>query len=84
MKVLRAMKLMKMDLLGLSDPYVKLKLNGEMLPSKKTTIKKKTLNPIWNETFKLVVKDPQAQILQVNVYDWDKVINLLFISTFGS
>ncbi|KAI3734735.1 hypothetical protein L6452_14211 [Arctium lappa] len=72
-KVLRATKLMKMDILGLSDPYVKLKLSGEMLPSKKTTIKKKTLNPIWNETFKLVVKDPQAQTLQVNVYDWDKV-----------
>ncbi|XP_024991862.1 synaptotagmin-3-like [Cynara cardunculus var. scolymus] len=72
-KVLRATKLMKMDILGLSDPYVKLKLSGEMLPSKKTTIKKKTLNPVWNETFKLVVKDPQAQTLQVNVYDWDKV-----------
>ncbi|XP_076937512.1 synaptotagmin-3-like [Bidens hawaiensis] len=72
-KVIQATKLMKMDLLGLSDPYVKLKLSGEMLPSKKTTIKKKTLNPVWNETFKLVVKDPQAQTLQVNVYDWDKV-----------
>nr|XP_043607386.1 synaptotagmin-3-like isoform X2 [Erigeron canadensis] len=72
-RVLRATKLMKMDILGLSDPYVKLKLSGEMLPSKKTTIKKKTLNPVWNETFKLVVKDPEAQTLQVNVYDWDKV-----------
>ncbi|KAI3778322.1 hypothetical protein L2E82_07528 [Cichorium intybus] len=72
-KVIRATKLMKMDILGLSDPYVKLKLNGEMLPSKKTSIKKKTLNPVWNETFKLVVKDPQAQSLQVNVFDWDKV-----------
>ncbi|XP_076910844.1 synaptotagmin-3-like [Bidens hawaiensis] len=72
-KVVRATKLMKMDIIGLSDPYVKLKLSGEMFPSKKTTIKKKTLNPVWNETFKLVVKDPQAQTLQVNVYDWDKV-----------
>ncbi|KAL8242164.1 hypothetical protein R6Q59_012466, partial [Mikania micrantha] len=72
-KVVEAAKLMKMDILGLSDPYVKLKLSGEMLPSKKTTIKKKTLNPVWNETFKLLVKDPQAQTLQVNVYDWDKV-----------
>ncbi|KAJ0718543.1 putative C2 domain, synaptotagmin-like mitochondrial-lipid-binding domain, C2 domain superfamily [Helianthus annuus] len=72
-KVVRATKLLKMDILGLSDPYVKLKLSGEILPSKKTTIKKKTLNPVWNETFKLVVKDPLAQTLQVNVYDWDKV-----------
>ncbi|KAL4575203.1 hypothetical protein LXL04_022045 [Taraxacum kok-saghyz] len=72
-KVIRATKLMKMDFMGLSDPYVKVKLSGEMLPSKKTSIKKKTLNPVWNETFKLVVKDPQAQTLQVNVFDWDKV-----------
>ncbi|KAD2804808.1 hypothetical protein E3N88_38185 [Mikania micrantha] len=72
-KVVQATKLMKMDILGLSDPYVKLKLSGEMRPSKKTTIKKRTLNPVWNEIFKLVVTDPQAQTLQVNVYDWDKV-----------
>ncbi|KAL7109769.1 hypothetical protein ACP275_06G196200 [Erythranthe tilingii] len=72
-KVVRATKLLKMDLLGLSDPYVKLSLTGENLPSKKTTIKKKTLNPEWNEDFKLSVKDPQSQMLLINVYDWDKV-----------
>lgn len=72
-RVIRATKLLKMDLLGLSDPYVKLNLSGEKLPSKKTTIKKKTLNPEWNEEFKLSVKDPQSQMLHINVYDWDKV-----------
>ncbi|KAG8380511.1 hypothetical protein BUALT_Bualt06G0023300 [Buddleja alternifolia] len=72
-KVVRATKLLKMDLLGLSDPYVKLSLSGENLPAKKTTIKKKTLNPEWNEEFKLSVKDPQSQMLHINVFDWDKV-----------
>ncbi|XP_075499125.1 synaptotagmin-3-like [Primulina tabacum] len=72
-KVIRAVKLLKMDLLGLSDPYVKLSLSGEKLPAKKTTVIKKTLNPEWNEEFKLAVKDPQSQMLQINVYDWDKV-----------
>ncbi|CAK9136102.1 unnamed protein product [Ilex paraguariensis] len=72
-KVVRAIKLLKMDLLGLSDPYVKLKLSEERLPSRKTTIKKKNLNPEWNENFKLIVKDPQSQILNINVYDWDQV-----------
>lgn len=72
-RVIRATKLLKMDLLGLSDPYVKLNLSGEKLPSKKTTIKKKTLNPEWNEEFKLSVKDPLSQVLHINVYDWDKV-----------
>lgn len=72
-KVVRAIKLLKMDLLGLSDPYVKLSLSGERLPAKKTTIKKKNLNPEWNENFKLIVKDPKSQVLNINVYDWDKV-----------
>ncbi|KAJ6322973.1 hypothetical protein OIU77_012744 [Salix suchowensis] len=40
---------------------------------KKTTIKKKNLNPEWNESFKLVVKDPEYQALQLQVFDWDKV-----------
>ncbi|XP_057798945.1 synaptotagmin-3 isoform X1 [Salvia miltiorrhiza] len=72
-RVIRATKLLKMDLLGLSDPYVKLNLSGEKHPSKKTSVKKKTLNPEWNEEFKLSVKDPQSQMLHINVYDWDKV-----------
>lgn len=72
--VVRAQKLLKMDLLGTSDPYVKLSLTGDnKLPAKKTTVKRKNLNPEWNEKFKLVVKDPQSQVLQLQVYDWDKV-----------
>ena len=75
-RVVRAMKLLKMDLLGLSDPYVKLSLSGDRLPTKKTTIKKKTLYPEWNENFKLIVKEPQSQFLLIDVYDWDKVHTL--------
>ncbi|KAK3000621.1 hypothetical protein RJ639_020713 [Escallonia herrerae] len=71
--VVRAVRLLKMDLLGLSDPYVKLSLSGEKLPAKKTTIKKKNLNPVWNEDFKLIVKEPESQLLNINVFDWDKV-----------
>lgn len=76
-KVVRAMKLLKMDFLGASDPYVKLKLSGDILPAKKTAIIKKNLNPEWNEDFKFIVKDPQSQILHMQVFDWDKVL-LLF------
>ncbi|KAG6696984.1 hypothetical protein I3842_09G176300 [Carya illinoinensis] len=73
-KVVRALNLLKMDLLGTSDPYVKLSLSGDRLPSKKTSIKMKNLNPEWNEDFKLTVKDPQCQVLQLHVYDWEKLI----------
>ncbi|KAK7312252.1 hypothetical protein VNO77_36001 [Canavalia gladiata] len=72
-KVLHALKLKKKDLLGASDPYVKLKLTEDKLPSKKTTVKHKNLNPEWNEEFNLVVKDPESQVLEIYVYDWEQV-----------
>ncbi|PIA37329.1 hypothetical protein AQUCO_03000136v1 [Aquilegia coerulea] len=72
-KIIRALKLLKMDILGSSDPYVKLGLSGERLQSKKTSVKMKNLNPEWNEEFKLIVKDPESQVLQLQVFDWDKV-----------
>ncbi|XP_021902749.1 synaptotagmin-2 [Carica papaya] len=72
-KVLKAMKLRKKDLLGASDPYVKLKLSGDKLHIKKTTVKHNNLNPEWNEEFSLVVKDPESQVLEISVYDWEQV-----------
>lgn len=72
-KVIRAMKLKKKDLLGASDPYVKLKLTEDKLPSKKTAIKYKNLNPEWNQEFSMVVKDPESQALEIIVYDWEQV-----------
>lgn len=78
-KVLRAIKLKKKDLLGASDPYVKLKLTEDKLVAKKTTVKHKNLNPEWNEDFNMVVKDPQSQALELLVYDWEQV---LFLGVF--
>lgn len=72
-KVLKAIKLKKKDTFGGADPYVKLKLSEDKLPSKKTTVKHKNLNPEWNEEFKLVVKDPESQVLEAVVYDWEQV-----------
>ncbi|KAL7261742.1 hypothetical protein ACSBR1_000201 [Camellia fascicularis] len=72
-KVVRAMKLKKKDLLGASDPYLKLKLTEDKLQSKKTTVKHKKLNPEWNEEFNLVIKDPESQALEIHVYDWEQV-----------
>lgn len=73
MKVLRATKLRKKDLLGASDPYVKVKLTEDKMPSKKTTVKHKNLNPEWNEEFSFVVKDPETQAVEFHVYDWEQV-----------
>jgi hypothetical protein len=72
-KVVRALKLKKKDIMGGADPYVKLKLKDDKLASKKTTVKYKNLNPEWNEEFNVVIKDPESQALMLNVYDWEQV-----------
>ncbi len=72
MTVVRAKNLLKMDVMGKADPFVKLQLVNTLV-SKKTRTKKSTLNPEWNETFKLLVQDPKSQSLEIQVYDWDKV-----------
>jgi len=79
-KVIRANKLKKKDIMGKSDPYVKLKLTEDKLPSKKTTVKRNNLNPEWNEEFKLVVKDPESQALELNVFDWEQAC--IFLTHF--
>jgi len=71
------------------DPYVKVLLlfNGQRIDKKKTQIKKKTLNPTFNESFIFdlpaaccsPVPGPGGQThlrgvrLQFVVYDWDRV-----------
>jgi Ca2+-dependent lipid-binding protein len=71
-KVVRAQNLRKKDLLGKSDPYVKLKMLDDKIPSKKTTVKRSNLNPEWNEDFKFVVTDPENQTLEIDVFDWEQ------------
>ncbi|KDR15169.1 hypothetical protein L798_11062, partial [Zootermopsis nevadensis] len=51
--VLKARNLPKMDVTGLADPYVKMYLlyNSQRIAKKKTHVKKRTLNPVFNESF---------------------------------
>ncbi|EAL70090.1 SAM domain-containing protein [Dictyostelium discoideum AX4] len=54
-----------------SDPYVKLKFNGN---SFKTETIKNTLSPVWNQSFDIGiinVNDPNA-IIEVECLDWDR------------
>ncbi|CAF1575746.1 unnamed protein product, partial [Adineta steineri] len=75
--ILEAKNLKKMDVGGLSDPYVKLSLmmNGKRLKKKKTSIKKCTLNPYYNESFTFEVPFEQIQKVQlaVTVVDYDRI-----------
>uniref|UniRef100_A0A8C3A274 Multiple C2 domains, transmembrane 2b n=1 Tax=Cyclopterus lumpus TaxID=8103 RepID=A0A8C3A274_CYCLU len=56
------------DRCGTSDPYVKFKLDGKTIHKSKVVYK--DLNPKWNETFSLPVKDLNHN-LYIRVYDRD-------------
>ncbi|XP_060597970.1 synaptotagmin-1-like isoform X1 [Ruditapes philippinarum] len=75
--ILEAKNLKKMDVGGLSDPYVKISLmqNGKRVKKKKTTIKKCTLNPYYNESFTFEVPFEQIQkvTLIITVVDYDRI-----------
>ncbi|XP_014900342.1 synaptotagmin-1-like isoform X1 [Poecilia latipinna] len=62
--IMEAKNLKKMDVGGLSDPYVKIVLqqNGKRIKKKKTTVKKNTLNPYFNESFSFEVPFEQIQV----------------------
>ncbi|XP_072514824.1 synaptotagmin Vb isoform X2 [Salminus brasiliensis] len=75
--IMEAKNLKKMDVGGLSDPFVKIVLqhNGKRLKKKKTTVKKNTLNPYFNESFSFEIPFEQIQKVQllITVYDYDKL-----------
>lgn len=83
--VLKARNLPKMDITGLSDPYVKvyLRYNGQRIAKKKTHVKKRTLNPVFNESFlfDLPVSNEPGNVdtilnnisLELLVLDWDQL-----------
>ncbi|XP_043915303.1 synaptotagmin-2-like isoform X1 [Protopterus annectens] len=75
--ILEAKNLKPMDTDGLSDPYVKIQLilNKKKWKKKKTTVKKNTLSPYYNETFTFEVPFEQIQnvVMVISVWDHDKV-----------
>lgn len=68
---------MAADHSGTSDPYVKVMLRGEEI--KKTSTVKKTLNPIWNESFTVPISERMNNKLIFEVYDWNQLGKADFI-----
>lgn len=77
--ILKARNVPKMDITGFSDPYVKIYLHHQNTRSakKKTHIKKRSLNPVFNESFifDLPTKDGSLKEVQLEVImcDWDRI-----------
>ncbi|XP_056638756.1 synaptotagmin-7 isoform X3 [Diorhabda sublineata] len=75
LRIIQGKDLPAKDLSGTSDPYVRVTL----LPDKKhrleTKIKRRTLNPRWNETFYFEgfpIQKLQSRILHLHVFDYDR------------
>ncbi|MEQ2213921.1 Rabphilin-3A, partial [Xenoophorus captivus] len=73
--VIRCAHLAAMDSNGYSDPFVKIYLRPDMgkKAKNKTQIKKKTLNPEFNEEFSYEIKHAELakKTLDVSVWDYD-------------
>ena len=69
-RVVRATGLLAADKGGTSDPFVTVLSKGSK--KAKTSVKKKTLEPEWDETLDLTVPDLAAP-LSLTVMDYDKV-----------
>eukprot|EP00211_Chloroparvula_japonica_P016124 CAMPEP_0119131430 /NCGR_PEP_ID=MMETSP1310-20130426/10385_1 /TAXON_ID=464262 /ORGANISM="Genus nov. species nov., Strain RCC2339" /LENGTH=187 /DNA_ID=CAMNT_0007122003 /DNA_START=132 /DNA_END=692 /DNA_ORIENTATION=- len=71
--------LLASDLNGFSDPYCKISFESESGKSemeKKTSVKKKTLNPVWNEvldfSFPAILKPGRVAYMVIRIYDADR------------
>ncbi|KAG2641480.1 hypothetical protein PVAP13_2KG230500 [Panicum virgatum] len=69
--VVKATSLKNKELIGKSDPYVRLYVRPMF--KVKTKVIDDNLNPEWNETFELIVEDKETQSVILEVYDEDKL-----------
>ncbi|WWC72638.1 uncharacterized protein I206_106602 [Kwoniella pini CBS 10737] len=69
--VLSAKGLHGADRSGKSDPYVVFHLND--MKVFKSDTKKKTLSPVWNESFEVMIPSRVAAKFRFEINDWDRV-----------
>lgn len=69
--IVKASALKNLEMIGKSDPYVVLYIRPML--KVKTKVIDNNLNPIWDETFELIVEDKETQSVIFEVYDEDNV-----------
>ena len=55
---------------GKSDPFVNTRITGSQRDGRKSSVVVGSLNPKWNETFKLIIDDPHTQSVSLAVCDY--------------
>ncbi|XP_065220608.1 protein unc-13 homolog 4B-like isoform X2 [Planococcus citri] len=74
--VIEAKELTPKDANGLSDPYCTLWISSSQTNRFTTSVKKETLQPVWEENFKLPVASPTQDVLHFEVWDFDAAESL--------
>ena len=72
-KLVEARDLLNLDLIGKSDPFAILYVRPIPTRMVKSRTKRSSLNPIWNESFALVVEDLGSQKLVVSIMDEEEL-----------
>ena len=70
-KVISGSEIPVADESGLSDPFCVLGLQDRK-NEKKTSVKKQTLNPVWNQEFQFKILSYNTDIFYLSLYDYDK------------
>ncbi|CAK9226235.1 unnamed protein product [Sphagnum troendelagicum] len=69
-KLIEGKNLKKTDvIMGKTDPFVVMYVRQTKDKMKRSTCKKGTVNPVWNESFKVEVEDPETQKLTLRLMD---------------
>ncbi|XP_057873546.1 synaptotagmin-5 isoform X2 [Cryptomeria japonica] len=77
--LIEATNLMNTDVLGKSDPFALLFVRLKTERIKRSSTKKNSLHPVWNEGFFIEVDDPLSQYLTIRLMDDETLANAEFI-----
>ncbi|KAJ5068616.1 c2 domain-containing protein [Anaeramoeba ignava] len=79
LKFKHANNLVASDMTGYSDPFCSFRLSPEK--EFRTSIQKKTLFPIWNETITHHVFPEHCKSIEITVFDWDRISSNDYLGT---
>ncbi|XP_065576099.1 protein unc-13 homolog 4B-like isoform X2 [Artemia franciscana] len=69
--LIEARNLRGKDVRGTSDPYCIIWTSSNPSHKSRSTYKETDLNPVWKENFVLEVRNPAAEMLHLELYDYD-------------